>query len=101
MPILPRETDVYPDDLLQRPELGTEPERRWWALYTLSRREKELMRRLRGLEIPFYGPLVPRRLRSSSGRVRVAHVPLFSCYVFLYGDRADRHRALTTNCISR
>jgi transcription antitermination factor NusG len=101
MPILPRESDIYPDDLLERVELGADPDRRWWALYTMSRREKDLMRRLRALGIPFYGPIVSRRVRAPSGRVRVAHIPLFACYVFLHGDPSQRHLAMTTNCISR
>src|SRR5262249_11656864 len=29
------------------------------------------------------------------------HVALFAGYVFMYGTVADRHRALTTNCVSR
>jgi transcriptional antiterminator RfaH len=101
MPILGREPDVYPDDLLNRPELGQEPGVEWWALYTLARREKQLMRRLRSVGIPFYAPCVPRRTRSPSGRVRMTHDVLFAGYVFLYADSVGRREALTTNCISR
>jgi len=50
-------------------------------------------------------PAVPQghRLltRSASGRNQVAHVPLFSSYVFLYGNELDRHRAMASNCVSR
>jgi transcription antitermination factor NusG len=100
MPILPREVDIFPPDLLDRPsavELGCH----WWALYTLSRREKELMRRLRAAEIPFYAPLVKQRSRSPAGRLRTAYVPLFPGYVFVCGDDEQRRRALATNCVSR
>jgi transcriptional antiterminator RfaH len=101
MPILPREPDVYPDDLLDESQVLLAQQSPWWALYTKARREKDLMRRLRGMEIPFYGPLAPRKTRSSNGRVRVSHNPLFPGYVFLCGDEEQRRLALTTNCISR
>jgi transcription antitermination factor NusG len=101
MPILAREKDAYPDDLLDRPELGLEPGVGWWALYTLSRREKQLMRQLVGLEVAFYTPVVSRRKRSPSGRIRTTYAPLFPGYVFIYGTEEQRYLAMTTNCISR
>ena len=101
MPILPSEPDVFPELLLAQDGLGSDPSQRWWALYTLPRREKELMRRLRGLGIAHYGPMVKRKSKSPGGRVRVAHVPLFSSYVFLCGDETARYKSLTTNCVSR
>lgn len=104
MPILPAEPDVYPADLLDLPEqeMPTALEGSHWScVYTLPRREKQLMRRLRTLEIPFYAPVVARRTRSPQGRVRTSHVPLFAGYVFLYGTEDSRTQALTTNCISR
>jgi len=70
-------------------------------MYTLSRREKELMRRLRSIEIPFYCPLIAKKTRSPSGRVRTSHIPLFPGYVFVQGNDEQRYRALTTNCVSR
>ena len=104
MPILPAEPDVFPDDLLDLPESEMPPalaDSQWSGLYTLPRREKKLMRRLRVMEIPFFAPLVPRRTRSPGGRVRTSHVPLFAGYVLLYGTEASRIQALTTNCVSR
>ena len=99
MPILPPEPDIFPANLL---EDGIAPvEGKWWVLYTLSRREKELMRRLRGAEIPHFGPLVKRQSRSPSGRVRQSHVPLLAGYVFLFGSDEQRVGALQTNCVSR
>ena len=100
MPILPSEPDLYPPELLEQP-LPADSDAQWWALYTLSRREKELMRRLRTLDIGFYAPVVTKRTRSPGGRVRASHVPLFSSYVFMRGTPEQRQRALTTNCISR
>ena len=101
MPILPSEPDIYPADLLDEaavPAPTTDP---WWAVYTLARREKDFMRRLRKLEIPFYSPLVRKKQRSAGGRVRVSQVPLFTGYVFFRGDQDRRYQALTTNCISQ
>jgi transcription antitermination factor NusG len=101
MPILPAEPDIFPDDLLDEPDLSADSKAQWWALYTLPRREKHLMRKLRGIGIPHYAPLVKRKSKSPSGRVRTSHVPLFAGYVFLLGDEARRYQALQTNCVSR
>jgi transcriptional antiterminator RfaH len=101
MTILPREPDIYPAELLERGVAEAPPDGQWWAMYTMARREKELMRRLIACQIPFYSPLVPTRTRSSGGRVRQSFVPLFASYVFVFGDERQRHQALTTNCISR
>ena len=101
MPILAAETDMYPGDLLDRENWMDDSERRWWAFYTRSRREKELMRRLRALEVPFYGPTIEKRGRTPRGRIRKSYIPLFANYVFVYGDATQRYAALTTNCVSR
>jgi len=99
MPILPREPDIYPANLLTD-QHGLVSDK-WWALYTLSRREKELMRRLRAAEIAHFGPLVKQQSRSPSGRVRHSYVPLLAGYVFLCGSEEQRVQALQTNCVSR
>ena len=101
MPILPPEPDIFPDTLLDAAGPADVNASQWWALYTMARREKELMRRLRAMEIRHYGPLIERRTRSPQGRVRSSFVPLFAGYVFLCGTDADRYQALTTNCVSR
>ena len=100
MPILPREPELYPDDLFsEQVDLATDAP--WWAIYTLSRREKDLMRRLRTMEIPFYCPLISRKTKSPAGRVRKSFVPLFSGYVFAQGNQEQRLQILQTNCVSR
>jgi transcription antitermination factor NusG len=101
MPILSQETELYPSDLFTREKLGLETDLSWWAVYTLSRREKQLMRQLVKLKIPFYCPIIPKRYRSPSGRIRTSYGPLFSNYVFLYGDEHQRYEAMTTNCVAR
>jgi transcriptional antiterminator RfaH len=101
MPILPREPDIYPAELLQPLEPGDATGESWWAIYTLARREKELMRRLRAMDVAYYSPLVHKRTRSPGGRVRESYVPLFPSYVFVRGGEVERQKALTTNCVSR
>jgi transcriptional antiterminator RfaH len=97
MPILSAEPDLFPSTLLDE-EAATDS---WWLVYTLARREKELMRRLRSLGIGHYGPLLRRRNRSPGGRTRESFVPLFPSYVFLRGDDFARQQALATRCVSR
>ena len=101
MPILDSEPDLYPDDLLDGPGEFPAEDRLWWAIYCLARREKQLMRLLRAMDIAFYGPLVSKRNRSPSGRTRTSHVPLFPGYIFLCGSEEQRQAAMTTNCISQ
>lgn len=98
MPLLKRETDLYPDDLLTS-DFGLNSQ--WWAMYTLSRQEKKLMRLLRQAEIPFYAPVIERRYRSPSGRLRSSYEPLFSNYVFVCGQEQQRYEAVCTGCVSR
>lgn len=103
MPILAREPDCFPHDLfetLTTDDRGGDSDGagRWWIARTQSRREKDLMRRLSAWGVSFYCPIVGRRTRAPSGRIRESFVPLFSGYVFLHGSEDDRLAALTTNC---
>lgn len=98
MPILQDEPDLYPEDLLSSDAVA---ERDWYVIYTLSRREKDLMRRLRSLKISHYGPMVERRTKSPSGRVRTSYVPLFAGYLFVCGSEKDRYETVSTGCISQ
>lgn len=100
MPILAREPDLYPDNLLES-GIGDSTFESWFAMYTLARREKELMRMLRPLRIAHYGPLVQHRTRSPQGRIRTSYIPLFSGYVFVRASEVGRHEAVSTGCISR
>ena len=111
MPLLAREPDCFPPDLFERviapaPRQAIDPTTeagdggldRWWVVRTLSRREKDLMRRLAASDVAFYTPIITRRTRAASGRVRESYVPLFPGYVFLHGNEDARRTALTTNC---
>jgi transcription antitermination factor NusG len=98
MPILKREIDLYPDDLLASEFARENP---WWAMYTLARQEKKLMRMLVSESIAFYGPVIERRYRSPNGRLRTSYEPLFANYVFVCGDEMARYTAVSTGCVSR
>jgi transcription antitermination factor NusG len=107
MPILPKQRDIFPAGLLDGGE--TDPlakgavseAARWVAFYTLARREKDLMRKLEAAGIPFYAPLIRRRLHTAGGRVRHSFVPLFPGYVFAPVDDQQRRDALATNTVAR
>jgi transcriptional antiterminator RfaH len=98
MPILAPEITIHPDDLLDT-DFFAPSERRWWAVYTQSRQEKVIARRLLAREVPFYLPLVAKDNLIRGRRVR-SHVPLFAGYVFLFGSDDERSAALSTNRVS-
>jgi transcriptional antiterminator RfaH len=98
MPILQRETELFPNDLLEKEEASKTP---WWAMYTMARQEKKLMRRLVDLGIAFYAPIITRRFRSPNGRMRITYQPLFSNYVFVCGDEMQRYQCVSTGAVSR
>jgi transcriptional antiterminator RfaH len=99
VPILREEPSLFPDTLLDASE-APDTGRRWRVLYTKARQEKALARELRGMEIPFYLPLV-KKIYPARDRKRTSFVPLFSGYVFLFASEAERIRSLMTNRISR
>ena len=96
MPILPQEPDCLPADLLQQDDALNQS---WWMMYTKARQEKLLMRHLRVKGISHYGPQIPQRNRSTSGRIRTTFIPLFSNYVFVCGGEMDRYHSICTGCI--
>ncbi len=98
MPILPKEPDKFPVDLFDR-EFNCQ-EKTWWAAYTLSRRDKDLMRALTRNEIWFYAPTIEKRHKSPAGRIRSSYIPLFMNYVFFWGTEDQREQALKSNCIA-
>ena len=100
MPILGKEPDLFPKALLDDPS-AVDPDGQWYLTYTISRREKDLMRRLRAQKIAHYGPLVAHRSKSPQGRVWTSYLPLFTGYVFVYGSEEDRYNTVATGCISK
>jgi transcriptional antiterminator RfaH len=101
MPLLAREPDLYPEDLLEPPEWRDDGERVWHVVHTLPRREKDLARRLLQQEIPFYLPQVEQQYRSPAGRRRVAYLPLFPSYLFLRSSLDETGDVFGTGCVAR
>jgi transcription antitermination factor NusG len=98
MPILPPEPAVFPEGLFDEADPSTG--RAWWVLHTRPRQEKSLARQLHEKGIPFYLPLISRRLRFR-GRVLTSRVPLFGGYVFLQADPDERLAALATKRVAQ
>lgn len=96
MPILPAEPDRFPENLFDQLPAETGPLRHWWVLHTKPRQEKALARGLVAGEIPCYLPCVARRNRIR-GRVVTSQVPLFTSYLFVLADHAERISALGTD----
>lgn len=96
MPLLKPEPDCFPPNLLDQEENASP----WWACYTRSRREKQLMRLLRQSDVDYYAPVISRRYRSPAGRVRESFIPLFANYVFIHGDEMARYQAVCSGCVS-
>ena len=83
MPILPRQRDLFPADLLTADPPAGDELPRWVAFYTLSRREKDLMRKLEAAGVPFYAPLDPTATQVCRGpRAGFACAALFRLRVF-------------------
>ncbi len=99
MPILAKETCLFPETLLESPDslaAGSE----WMVLYTKPRQEKSLARDLLRQAIPFYLPLVKKTLRYGRRQV-TSFAPLFDGYVFMLGSEKQRTISLATNRILR
>jgi transcriptional antiterminator RfaH len=99
MPILAAEPQFCPDDLFERGREGSLG-RNWWVIHTKPRQEKSLARHLHAASLPFYLPLVRKRLRLRN-RTMTSHTPLFPGYVFLLAEGEERIAAFSTNRIVR
>jgi hypothetical protein len=99
MPILEKETDCWPPDLLDQSLETLNGGRCWWTLYCKARQEKSIARYLEAHELSFYLPLRPK-VSHRRGRRWESHVPLFTGYVFLFGTSEDRVLSLKSNRIS-
>jgi transcription antitermination factor NusG len=78
MPILRKESDIYPDNLFELPT----DEAPWEIAHLRSRQEKSVARTLLEGEMPFYLPQI-QQTSKRSGRTHVSHLPLFPGYIFL------------------
>jgi transcriptional antiterminator RfaH len=103
MPILPAQPDIYPPNLLEFDngcDLRTSTrghQRRWMCLHTKPRQEKATVRDLQVAQIPHYLPQITQISRTPAGRKIRSVLPLFTSYVFLFGDEEERVAALKSN----
>jgi transcription antitermination factor NusG len=72
----------------------------WWIGHTKSRMEKAFAWDLLRRHVPYFLPMNQRTM-FSGGRKRRVLLPLFSSYVFIYGDDEARATALMTNRLCR
>lgn len=100
MPLLPLETYIAPDDLLDTAILPEADSDCWWVLHTRPRAEKSLARHLLARNLSFFLPLYLRQWRNQ-GRLFRSYMPLFPGYIFLRGDAQTRLHALATNQVAR
>ena len=99
MPILPKEENLYPLDVLQRSSADLE-EGRWLALHTRPRQEKSVARAARSRDVPFYLPLV-RKQNRIRGKIVDSYTPLFTGYLFARVNDEQRVQLLKTNSIAQ
>lgn len=98
VPFLPIEPYCQPDDLFDGSfsiDSG-----RWWAIYTKPRAEKSLARKIYSQGVSFFLPLYKRQYRSNRRTFR-GFLPLFTGYIFVFGDTEARLKTLKTNLVSR
>jgi len=100
MPLLPLETNLYPDDLLKQAAPAADSSELWWVLHTHPRAEKTLARQVLCRGLAFFLPLYRRQWENRGRRFR-SHVPLFPGYLFLRGDSLARLAALETNLVAK
>jgi transcription antitermination factor NusG len=78
MPILRKESDIFPNDLFDIPTADAP----WEIAHLRSRQEKSVARILLDAGKPFYLPQITQT-KKSSGRTFVSHLPLFPGYIFV------------------
>ena len=98
MPVLDLEASVWPEDLFSTEQCIEDSKLRWWVLHTRPRSEKSLARRLVAHKVSFYLPLYQRRQRYQR-RLVASYLPLFTSYLFLWGDEQSLIKAFDTKLV--
>lgn len=99
MPLLARETCLFPESLLELPDVLA-VDSQWMVVYTKPRQEKSLARDLLRHTVPFYLPLVKKTLQYGRRRF-TSFAPLFAGYVFMVGSERHRTVSLATHRVLR
>lgn len=95
MPILRKESDLFPEDLFDIPT----DEAPWEIVHVRSRQEKTVARILTEARMPFYLPQIEQKKRVN-GRTFVSHLPLFAGYVFVRRVQGLRETLWRTNAVA-
>jgi transcription antitermination factor NusG len=96
MPILSRESELYPDDLFSL-DAATRP---WEILHLRSRQEKAVARLLAEHREPFYLPQIEKEARRE-GRTFRSFLPLFPGYLFVRRTETLREVLWRTHAVAR
>ena len=96
MPILRRESELYPDDLFSI-DVETMP---WEILHLRSRQEKAVARLLTEHREPFYLPQIEKEARRD-GRTFRSFLPLFTGYLFIRRTETVREVLWRTHAVTR
>ena len=96
MPILRRESDIFPANLFSIPV----DEAPWEIAQVRSRHEKALARLLLDRRQPFYLPQYEKKMRRA-GRTFTSFFPLFAGYVFLRRTPETREVLWSTSAVAR
>lgn len=101
MPILPPEPFAFPTNPFAAGATeGHESDGEWYVMHTKSRAEKSLARWLFAASVRFFLPLYKKKSIQNGRRV-IAFQPLFSGYLFVWGDADARYHALASNQVAR
>jgi len=95
MPILQKESDIFPENLFDLPTT----EAPWEIAHLRSRQEKSVARLLLDGGKPFYLPQV-QQTKKRSGRTFVSHLPLFPSYIFLRRVEGLRQTLWRTSAVA-
>lgn len=96
MPILRRESELYPDDLFSI-DVEAMP---WEILHLRSRQEKAVGRLLADHLEPFYLPQIEKEVKRE-GRTFRSFLPLFSGYLFIRHTESVREVLWRTRAVAR
>ncbi|HEX6095452.1 MAG TPA: transcription termination/antitermination NusG family protein [Thermoanaerobaculia bacterium] len=95
MPILRKESDLFPENLFDLSTAGAP----WEIAHLRSRQEKSVARLLLDAGLPFYLPQVQQTTKRA-GRTVVSHLPLFPGYIFLRRTERLRQTLWRTSAVA-
>lgn len=95
MPILRKETDVFPEDVFELP-LSEAP---WEVVHVRSRHEKAVARTLFDERKPFYLPQIMQMV-TRAGRTFTSHLPMFPGYLFVRRTAGTRDTLRRTGAVA-